>query len=234
MAARDFRFQLFVIALYSILSWGIPANAAAAKESAEATATPVAIASGTAPATALPRCIDGPHDIQKVVTSVKNNRKNDAKYNGYREVLRDASDKELIARLAYAETVGANCPELNTKIAPRIVAVIANRVRIRKGDAKSVVFERDQFSSSLNVYKESRYRDFLCPKDAELWELIMNVVDAELNQPTHLVSSTTVNYFLYKHSPRWTRAPWSHKEDTTNTTPEIRTCMRTFRVPGWK
>src|SRR5262245_55554670 len=111
----------------------------------------------------LPGCVDSPSDLETIVQAMKSNSKTSHKYDGYKKVFGGASDSELLARLAYAETLAANCPSENAKVAPIVTAVIKNRVTIRKNDVASVVFERDQFASSLNNYSESRSKEFLCP-----------------------------------------------------------------------
>jgi len=184
--------------------------------------------------TTLPLCIDDPAAIEKIKTTIKANSKTAFKYDGYKQALQSDSDEELMARLVYAETIAANCPELNTVIAKRIAAAIANRVRIRKGDVRNVIFQRDQFSSSMNIYVESKYLVFLCPNDSLVWNSILKITKDELAKSSGILSKDTVNYFLYKHSPRWTKEPWEFKEDESQTNSNIQSCVRTFHVPGWK
>lgn len=181
-----------------------------------------------------PRCFDDPADIKKVSDVISANSKTQFKYDGYRKLLQSSSDFELMARLVYAETLAANCEKLNSKIAPMIAGGIANRVRLRGGDVASVVFQRDQFASSINIYSESRYKDFLCPKDARLWGLALRETKAELARPTGQMTKFTVNYFLYKHSPRWKKEPWQLDEDVSSTTSEIQDCIRFFKAPNWR
>ncbi len=181
----------------------------------------------------LPRCVDDANVIDQIVTHVNNNRRNQYKYDKYKEVLSSDSDIQLWARLAYAEVLGANCPEQNQAVGETVVNVIGNRVQLRNGDIKSVVFQRDQFASSLNIYGSSRYRDFLCPKDSALWGNIMTQIQNFRQTSSGRLASNTVNYFLYKHDPRWTEAPWNYKEDTSISTPQTQSCIRAFHVPGW-
>jgi hypothetical protein len=143
-------------------------------------------------------------------------------------------DMELFTRLAYAETLAANCPNLNNEISSRIVNVIGNRVLKRQRDIQGVVFERAQFASSLHTYKNSRYQDFLCPKDEALWMAVSKKVESFLQKGSGFLSPDTVNYFLYKHDPRWTKEPWKLKENTTGASSEVRRCLRTFHNPKWK
>lgn len=182
----------------------------------------------------LPRCINNENEIKQIQEIQRTNSKNKFKYEGYRKALTESSDTELVARLVYAETLGANCPELSVQIAPKIAAVIANRIKIRKGDARSVVFQRDQFSSSLNNYSESHYRDFLCPKDEKLWAQVLVFSNKALAGELPSLSADTVNYFLYQHSSKWPKEPWDLKEDSLNSPLEMRKCIRFFHAPGWK
>lgn len=181
----------------------------------------------------LPHCIDGAKEIQKIKNTVNANRKSQHKYKGYREVFRHESDEEILARLAYAETVAANCPSLNNKLGPKIVTAIGNRVERRNGDVRSVVFERDQFSSSLNFYSGSNTKDFLCPQDKKLWSQVLAASQARLSQKS-VNQNSAINYFLYKHHPQWTKAPWKLAEDKELTTSDVRECIRFFSVPGWR
>lgn len=183
----------------------------------------------------LPLCIDKEGEIKKIQDIVKTNSKNEHKYHGYKQALRGDTDAVLMARLVYAETLGANCPSQNDVMAGRIAEVISNRVA-RRGSVRSVVFQRDQFASSLNVYSSSRYLDFLCPKNESLWKSALVHVQGLLNSAnrTNRLSSDTANYFLYKHDPRWTKEPWNFAEDASQTTPQLQQCLRTFKVPGWK
>lgn len=183
---------------------------------------------------ALPCCVDNPAQVQKLLKHVQANKNNSSKYAEYSAVLRGESDAHLLARLAYAETLAANCPALNSSVGPRIVEVIANRVRRRGGDVRSVVFQRDQFASSLNIYSNSRYRDFLCPRDLSLWKEMMTAARVALQNPPSRLQPDTMNYFLYKHDRRWTKEPWSLKEDSAGQADDARACIRFFRVPHWK
>lgn len=182
----------------------------------------------------LPRCIDDKNTLDQIKATVNASRHSSQKYSSYRTALHSDSNAELVARLAYAETLAANCPEQNEVVSGLITEVIVNRVRLRNGNARSVVFQRDQFSSSLNIYSESRYQDFLCPKNQALWSQVLRQARRSLSQDSGRLHRTTVNYFLYKHSPRWTKKPWDLQEDRSATTPAIRQCVRVFKVPNWK
>jgi hypothetical protein len=179
----------------------------------------------------LPACFDSATDLETVKSSIKANSSNAHKYNSYRQLLQNSTDEELLARLTYSETRAANCPQKNEAINSAIATVIGNRIKIRKGDVKSVVFQRDQFASSLNIYSESKYLDFLCPKDAELWNSSLKHASESLKKTQH---TNTVNYFLYKHSPRWTKEPWKLELDSELTTQEIKDCIHFFKSPQFK
>jgi hypothetical protein len=181
----------------------------------------------------LPRCVDNENDIQRIREHMNNNRRNQYKYDQYKEILSSDSDVQLWARLAYAEVLATNCPQQNQAVGEMIVNVIGNRVQLRGGNIQQVVFQRDQFASSLNIYANSRYRDFLCPKDSELWQQILRQIQDFQRDGRGRLASNTVNYFLYQHDPRWTSDPWNYREDTSHTTPELRRCIRSFHVPGW-
>lgn len=183
----------------------------------------------------LPVCVDSPAEIKKIQNLIKANSKNEHKYDGYKSALSADEDAVLMARLVYAETSAASCPDQNTALVERISEVISNRVA-QRGSVRSVVFQRDQFASSLNVYQSSRYLDFLCPKDEVLWKSALLKVQSLLHSAnsTNRLSPDTINYFLYKHDPRWVKEPWNLTEDEVQTSPALQRCLRTFKVPSWK
>jgi hypothetical protein len=185
--------------------------------------------------TPLPVCIDSPDVIAEIQRIQASNRKSARKYDGYRKALSASPDAELATRLAYAETLAANCPDHNVQVSDLVAAVIGNRIRIRHGDVKSVVYQRDQFSSSLNIYPESRYRDFLCPRDVELWNLIAGKVLGNLQEagPGKPIPQDAVNYYLYRHSPRFNPPAWELEEIVLEKG-AVRDCVRVFRDSGWK
>lgn len=180
---------------------------------------------------ALPRCVEDERTLGEVMLTQKRNSGTPEKYSGYRIVLKDDSDSELFARLVYAETLAANCPEQNNSIVSLIIGVIANRVRKRGGDVKSVVFQLDQFSSSLNNYDESRFRDFLCPRNQKLWSKIMS--EAQGLEVKNL-SKDSFHYYLYKHSPRFKAPKWNFAEDLGPTSLKLQECIRVFLDPKWR
>ena len=180
----------------------------------------------------LPHCVSEVREIEMIKNRIRANAKTENKYDGYKKAFASDSDEELMARLIYAETKATKCEQLNSMVVPVITAVIANRVKIKKGDVKAVVFERDQFASSLNIYSESSYKDFLCPNDPKLWTQALNEASAALANKAK--PTTTVNYFLYKHSPRWTKEPWSLDEDTSLTKGNVRDCIKAFKNSSYK
>lgn len=189
----------------------------------------------SAPQPSLPNCINLESDIEKIRDVQKENSKTPYKYDGYRNILHADTDLELAARLTYAETVAANCSTQEDPIVDLVASVIGNRIRIRRGDVKSVVFQKNQFASSLNIYPESRYRDFLCPTNDELWKKALTKIRANLDgsKPTAPIPIDTVNYYLYRHSDRFNAPTWKLEEVliADNKTLE---CIRVFRDPTWK
>lgn len=186
----------------------------------------------------LPHCVNKTDEVEKIISHIKANSKNNFKYDKYKEFLNSDSEVELLARLTYSETLAANCKSENDKIVPLITEAIANRIRIRKRsnqDIRSVVFQRDQYASSLNIYNESQYKEFLCPSDAALWNKAYSAAKNALSSPTPTqLNSESVNYFLYKHSSRWTQPPWRFEPDTKVNDPKILDCIKFFKVPDWK
>ncbi len=182
----------------------------------------------------LPPCINAQAHLKNIQDSLNKNKANDHKYDGYRTELQNESDISLASRLVYAEVLAANCREHHPVLIEKIASVLVNRILSRKGDVKSVVFQRDQFASSLNIYKNSRYQDFLCPQDLKLWTEVTQKIASFLKEKRTNLSPDVVNYFLYKHDPRWSKEPWTLKEETKDTNDSVRSCLRVFHVPGWK
>lgn len=201
----------------------------------EAAAEATSPASETRASHGLPRCVNSGSDIAQILSTQKANAKTTSKYDGYRDVLDGATDLELVTRLAYAETLAANCPSHADQAMDLIVSAIGNRIRVRRGDAKSVVFQRDQFASSLNIYPESRYRDFLCPTDDELWKKAGVKMQAHLedSKPNTPLPKDAVNYYLYRHSDRLKAPDWKLEEARVYDE-KLRECIRVFRNPAWK
>lgn len=190
------------------------------------------LAAKTSNAIKLPHCVNDSQEVDTIKSTIKLNSKTENKYNGYIKALSSDSDKELMARLIYAETKGTNCDDQSEKVSSVITTVISNRIKIRKGHVKSVIFERDQFASSLNIYSESHYKEFLCPSDAVVWNMALRKATAALSDKSK--PTTTVNYFLYKHSPRWTKEPWKLAEDTSINSVSARACIKAFKNPNYK
>ncbi len=210
---------------------------------AQATAAEItsAASTGSAAQPSLPGCVNKESDIAEIQRLQKANAKTSGKYDGYRKILHathatnTTTDLELATRLAYAETIAANCSDQEDQIVEWVTSVIGNRIRVRRGDVKSVVFQRDQFASSLNIYPESRYRDFLCPHDVELWNKVLTKMRAHLEEskPSVSIPKDSVNYYLYQHSARFKAPAWK-LEEVRITDEKTRECIRVFRDPRWK
>jgi hypothetical protein len=183
----------------------------------------------------LPACVNSEGAIADVKRSIASNAASARKYDGYRQLLQSDTAVVLAARLAYAETLAANCPLHNEDVLELVAAVIANRVRIRRGDVNSVVFQRNQFASSLHIYSESRYRDFLCPRDEKLWQKAVARMQANLEgaAPNAPVPKDAVNYYLYQHSARFSAPDWGLQEARISND-DVRKCIRIFRSPAWR
>ncbi|MEK6556578.1 MAG: hypothetical protein AABZ31_15115 [Bdellovibrionota bacterium] len=179
----------------------------------------------------LPTCVNDQATLQTIIRIQKANKNNNAKYDGYREFLKD-DGAALLARLAYAETLAAECPTLNYEILPGIVDVIANRAAMRQDNVKSVVYQRDQFASSLNIYKKSRYLDFLCPKDAKLWAAALETAEKSLYNGAAVLPRNAFNYYFYLHDPKWPVPEWAnykkHQPVKTPNFNKIQKCIRYF------
>lgn len=182
----------------------------------------------------LARCVDSAATLKNIQDILEVNKSNDRKYNGYRVELQKEPETELAIRLVYAEVLAAHCPEHQNSLVEKIAAVVANRILNRQGDIQGVVFERNQFASSLHIYKNSRYRDFLCPKDAKLWQHAAKNLLLFLKQKKTNLPPDVVNYFLYKHDSRWTHEPWKLKENFKDQKEPLRSCLRVFHNPNWK
>lgn len=198
-------------------------------------AQPLAETNTGTPNANLPNCVNAEGDIAEIQRLQKTNNNTARKYDGYRDIFRSHPDLELATRLAYAETLAANCPDQQNQIADLTTSVIGNRIRIRGGDVQSVVLQRDQFASSLNIYPESRYRDLLCPRDAELWRKVQaNMrLNLEGQTPTAPIPKDAVNYYLYRHSARFDPPAWK-LEEVVPVDQKTRECIRVFRNPAWK
>jgi hypothetical protein len=182
----------------------------------------------------LPKCVDG-EQKDSIRQFIKANKNSLNKYAKMTEALVSDSDQELMSRLIYAETLAANCPQENQKIAEAISLVVRNRVK-KRNSVKSVVFQKDQFASSLNVYEESRINDFLCPKDQKLWQAVVNSISRDRTFKNNINSSdptSVMHYFLYNHSPRFKKEPWTMKEYSFREGGPSSQCLRVFINENW-
>lgn len=195
----------------------------------------VSVSKTSAPSPIIPYCVNSEGDIAEIQGVQKAHQKTSNKYDGYRHILHKSTTLELAARLAYAETLAANCPQQEDPVIDLIASVIGNRIRLRHGDIANVVFQKDQFASSLNIYSESRYQDFLCPKNAELWNKALTKMRTNLEQskPTASITTDSVNYYLYQHSSRFKAPNWK-LEKVAFTDEKTRECIGVFRDPTWK
>lgn len=116
---------------------------------------------------------------------------------------------------------------------------------------ESVVFQKSQFASSLHRYRTSGdgvqpalysegYLHFLCPKNDSTWKEARAIADEFFrsgNRPRKY-SSTTVNYYLFKHAPqRWPNPPaWTSSltEPTLDQTAQVRECIRLYEEPAYR
>lgn len=197
---------------------------------------------GSSPSS-LPNCIEDSKTIQNIEETMKANRRSPHKYNGYADALKNSSDLELASRLAYAEVLAANCNEHNSQLVRPITEVIANRIALRKNNARKVVFERDQFASSLNKYDSSRYKDFLCPKDTQLWNEVQTQMELALQKPKNenqrLLPTDGVHYYFFQHDKKFTPPAWAEGKKAYPTidfqdSSKLNSCAKFYRNPKFK
>lgn len=185
----------------------------------------------------LPACINDPAIIDQIKTSQSNNKKNKFKYQEYQKTFTKygVDDIELFTRLAYAETLAANCPEKNREVAQVVTDVIFNRVQKRKSPS-SVIYERDQFASSLNFYEESQYAEFLCPQDQELWELVHSRAKNLFSSKERTrISPEATNYYFFLHSTKFKPPTWTETLTPETTVDRLgKICVRSYKNPNWK
>ncbi|MBK8204547.1 MAG: hypothetical protein IPK68_20330 [Bdellovibrionales bacterium] len=212
-----------------------------ADETATAIGKNAGNSSAQSPNRSLPKCFDRDADLDKIKNYQKNNSRNEYKYKGYIELFDQSAvdDEELLARLIYTETLAAHCPEQQEEPALRTIAeVILSRIEKRSGDIRKVIFERDQFASSLNIYQESGYKDFLCPKSLSLWQKTKEKLRLlRSGTEKNSLSNTAYNYYLFKHStrfkpPEWTRTLQAEKKLSNADANSI--CMAAYSNPQWK
>lgn len=179
---------------------------------------------------ALPPCLEDGQTLQEIKDTEIANSKNKFKYDGFRKNLSYADDLELQARLTYAETLAANCPGQNKEVSDLVAQVITNRIQKRKGSTKDVIFEPNQFASSLNFYDESRVRDFLCPKDKALWAHVAKTV-----RQTSKAPSDATNYYFFLHSKKFSPPAWTTKLQTAQAVKSSDgDCVVAYYNPHWK
>ena len=197
----------------------------------------------------LPLCVNDPERIGQIEDSLKKDpatkRNKPTKYKATAEALASQTDEELMARLIYAETRAARCPEHESAVSDAIARVVKNRIAKRaervKDPVKSVVFEIDQFASSLNNYAGSEWREFLCPSDSKLWRRALELANLphEREQAAKISASNlsnipadAFNYYLYKHSDRFQPPAWARGQAVSfNGSAQISDCLRLFRLP---
>lgn len=171
--------------------------------------------SGGSKSSSMPLCVNEKSELDEIETAYKA-KNTPTKYDRMKKALESDSDETLQARLVYAETLAAHCPEFNQLVASPIAAVVRNRIRAQGGDAKKVVFQKDQFASSVNIYDidgkkdglppaRSNWKEFLCPSDAKTWALAL---DAVLTKKAGLPDDV-YNYYLFRHSGRFVPKPGS-------------------------
>ncbi len=181
-------------------------SALAAETAAAGSAAGPAPAAGT-----LPSCVDAPAKIKAIQDTEGSNKKTQHKYDGFRQALSSDSDEQIVARLVYSEALAANCPSSTNQIMPAIASVIAHRAEAEK-NVRQAVFRLNQFASSLNNYSESRYGDFLCPKDQKLWSAAMAAANKALNSDDGFPKNMD-GYYFFQHfktphpAPDWTKKP---------------------------
>jgi hypothetical protein len=173
----------------------------------------------------LPHCVNDPATLEAIDQDRKLNTKTELKYKSIERALASDSNEELTARLVYAETLAANCPQFESEMVAPIASAIKNRTAKRNGNTRSVVFQRDQFASSLNGYDESHWREFLCPTNAELWQKAYRATMA----PNSVHDG--FNYYLFKHSTRFSPPDWAKKEPLKFLNSEkIADCLKVFKA----
>lgn len=171
----------------------------------------------------LPKCIDDPEVIALILKNLKLNKANAFKYDSFKTAVSSESDSDVAARLVYSETLAANCSDKSAAIVDMVASVVTNRIAKANGDARNVIFKLNQFASSLHDYPESRYKDFLCPKDEKLWKASRQAVVQKSKLPPH-----ALNYFLYNHKKGWDKEPWSLPETKLSQESGLRDCIRVF------
>ncbi|MCB0364393.1 MAG: cell wall hydrolase [Bdellovibrionaceae bacterium] len=194
--------------------------------------------SATSTASAMPQCFEDEKDLAEIKRVQKANSKSAHKYDGYGRLFEKAaiSDDEILQRLIYAEVVAGGCGEDSQKAVTPIAEVIVNRVKKRQGDIRSVVFARNQFASSLNIYSESAYKHFLCPRDKQLWdEVSRQANDIRSGKQEPEMPADAVHYYLFQHSTRFQPPGWTKTYSPAGQVgSESGLCVVAYRNPEWK
>lgn len=231
---------------YGILQAALVSSVALQAQAETVASTPSNLKTSDSTVT-LPVCIDQSETLDNIRRIQRANRRSIHKYNGYRQAFTQhaVTEEEILARLVYAETLASHCPEHSDQSVELISATLINRIQRRSGNILEVVFERDQFASSLNIYSESQYREFLCPKNLELWRNALTTTRQMLRSSTADTStalplpSDSVNYYFYKHSSRFTPPAWTKSLEEVRSSDgqplgeEFRECVRFFRNPRY-
>lgn len=226
--------QFFVLVIVVFTALSVVAETAGSGQGAG-----LSSASAATGMSQMPRCFDEAKDLEEIQAVQKANRKSAHKYDGYRKLFEKAalSDDEILSRLIYAEVVAGGCGKKDSlnAITP-ITEVIVNRVAKRGGDIRSVVFERDQFASSLNIYSESAYEHFLCPKNSEIWQKVVQVAnDLRSGRQKAEMPTDTVHYYLFQHSTRFQPPGWTKTFSPSGQVgSESGLCVVAYSNPQWK
>ncbi|HBL18909.1 MAG TPA: hypothetical protein DD417_19645 [Elusimicrobia bacterium] len=131
------------------------------------------------------------------------------------------TDAELAARLVYAEALATGCSgeAFLPKIVRGIAWVVASRVRASEKSpaaarrfgkgVRGVVFQPGQFDSTLSTrYSLSRWKDFLCPRDAKVWALARDAVRAGFapGAAGPFAGRSATGVYYYRHFDPWPAA----------------------------
>jgi hypothetical protein len=155
------------------------------------------------PATPAPQCLNFAPAGKRAITK--------------EDIPKGMGDLELVARLAYAETLAANCPDKNQELSEGIAAVILNRVRAfeekGKDDAyRRVVFGKMQFASSLHFYSKAQWKAFTCPTDQAFYRTVyMTVVQMNNGELKNRKYASATHYYLHNHFEKFQDQPWGRE-----------------------
>lgn len=163
----------------------------------------------------LPVCLKS-HDAE-IQTWLKANKDSKTqKYKAYKDIYSGAGvdEPEILARLIYAESEAANCESI--KLTEYIGGAIYNRIRNKGKSISDIVFQFDQFASSLNGYSKANRAGFLCPTDLERWRMSQATVKHLLaDAKSNVLPCEAASYYLYKNNP------WTHENP------------KGFKIPDW-